>query len=64
MYWVRKQVSIHAGVAKYNDGIDERIVYLGHVSEDRNHDQVFISNSIKDTLLIIPVQDILILRSD
>ena len=64
MYWVRKQVSIYASFAKYNDGIDECKSYIGDVSEDRNHDLVFISNSIKDTFTIIPVQDTLILRSD
>ena len=44
MYWVRKQISLHCGVGMFQEGEDVQIIYFGHVSEDREHDQPLYSS--------------------
>ena len=62
MYCVRKQISLNRGVGQFGD--EAQKIYLGHISENREHDRSYIAASIDDALSVLSVSDSLFLRSD
>ena len=65
LYFCRKQISIHCGVALYRDeDFELKKLYCGHLSEDKDHDQVFVRKSLEDYVTFLPINETLITRSD
>ena len=65
MYWIRKQISILCGIGIFLDEYGtKRKVYFGHMSEDREHDQVYVIASVEGMLSAIPENKMIIIRSD
>jgi hypothetical protein len=64
MYWIRKQLTIHSGISIFPDNDTQRKVYFGHISEDRDHDQVFVIKCLEDITSISPQTENIIIRSD
>ena len=65
LYWIRKQISILGEIIKYRDGSGEEIkFYSGHLSDDRDHDQVYVRKSLDQVIEKHPINTALVIRSD
>jgi hypothetical protein len=66
LYWIRKQISLHGEIIKYRTEIngEEVKIYSAHVSDDRDHDQVYVRKSLDDIIQGYPVNKALVVRSD
>ena len=42
------KLTIHSGISIFPDNDTQRKVYFGHISEDRDHDQVFVIKCLED----------------
>ena len=66
LYFCRKQISIHCGVIYHRDDEldDVQKIYCGHLSEDKDHDQVYVRKCLDGYVSIVPIRDTFIIRSD
>ena len=61
MYYMKSQVTLHCGVGIEPSG---NKTYFGHISDDREHDQVFVSTCLSEITSLLPPSNTVFIRSD
>ena len=66
LYWIGKQISLHGEIIKFCSELtgEEVKIYSAHISEDRDHVQVYVRKSLGDIIGGYPVKKALVVRSD
>ena len=57
LYWLRKQVSILSGIITACRDTEEQKIYLGHFSQDRDHDQVYVRLALENMIPLFLSED-------